>query len=469
MEPERKNLNFKNSYELTTLSEQILDASKQELYLSMRHMFIALNAFTYERDQRIFFLATDGTKIYYNPIKLIETYRNNPVDINRAILHMVMHCIFRHIYSGSDKDRQIWNLACDISAEYIIDRLTLSVVLKPDNDKKNKIYEEISENVKIFSAQNIYYWLIKKPEEYIEKLDTLKIFTVDEHDYWEKTSRSESGTDNETDDDTDEEKSNDRENKGSKKDNNRIENNEENSSKWENIARKIETQISISGNGRGDEKGNFTKILRAGNKKRMLYSDFLRKFAVLKERMNIDPDSFDYGFYHYSMELYKNMPLIEELEYKEEHKIEDFVIVLDTSGSCQADLIDKFLNITFDILGDENSFFEKVRIHIIQCDNEVQDDTVLSDVHDFMQFKDNFKIKGFGGTDFRPAFNYVNNLIDMKKLRPRGLIYFTDGYGTYPKIKPPYETAFVFVNDNEEKKDFPGWAMKIVVDEENLK
>ena len=28
-----------------------------------------------------------------------------------------------------------------------------------------------------------------------------------------------------------------------------------------------------------------------------------------------------------------------------------------------------------------------------------------------------------------------------------GLIYFTDGQGTYPARKPDYDTAFVFVDD----------------------
>ncbi len=58
--------------------------------------------------------------------------------------------------------------------------------------------------------------------------------------------------------------------------------------------------------------------------------------------MHIDMDSFDYGYYHYGLTLYGNIPLIEELEYKEETGIEDFVIVIDTSGSCASSLIQNF-------------------------------------------------------------------------------------------------------------------------------
>ena len=46
------------------------------------------------------------------------------------------------------------------------------------------------------------------------------------------------------------------------------------------------------------------------------------------------------------------MPLIEPLESKEVSRIEDFVIVIDTSMSCSGELIQRFLEETYDILCD---------------------------------------------------------------------------------------------------------------------
>ena len=47
------------------------------------------------------------------------------------------------------------------------------------------------------------------------------------------------------------------------------------------------------------------------------------------------------------------------------------------------------------------------------------------------------KIKGLGGTDFRPVFNLVDKLIlDKEFTNLKGLIYFTDGYGDFPAQKP---------------------------------
>lgn len=47
--------------------------------------------------------------------------------------------------------------------------------------------------------------------------------------------------------------------------------------------------------------------------------------------MHIDPDEFDYNFYTYGLSHYGNMPLIEPVEQREVRRIQDFVIVIDTS------------------------------------------------------------------------------------------------------------------------------------------
>ena len=52
--------------------------------------------------------------------------------------------------------------------------------------------------------------------------------------------------------------------------------------------------------------------------------------------------------------------------------------------------------------------------------------------------------------------------------RLKGLLYFTDGRGTYPSKMPPYETAFVFMKEDYEDVDVPPWAMKLVLEEEDL-
>ena len=182
--------------------------------------------------------------------------------------------------------------------------------------------------------------------------------------------------------------------------------------------------------------------------------------------MQVDMDSFDYIFYNYGMELYGNMPLIEPLETKEVQKIEDFVIVVDTSMSCKGELIRHFLEETYSVLSESEGFFRKIHVHILQCDDKVQEDVLITSHEEMREYMEHFTVRGFGGTDFRPAFMRVQELLQRSCFtKLRGLIYFTDGYGTFPVKKPPYETAFVFMKEDYRDVDVPPWAIKLIIDQ----
>ena len=353
---------------------------------------------------------------------------------------MIMHCLFRHIYDAEkykdEDDIQLWNLSCDICAEYLVDGIELSCVIKPENTKRQQIYKEILDKSRVLSAANIFYILKTQMNNQAQMWIASGEFEVDDHAYWHADQS-------------------DKDNRSSDEDNNKQE------EKWENAAKKMQSAMTFD-SGRGDTKGNLLKMLKAVNHKEISYRDFLRKFAVTRESMHVDMDSFDYGFYNYGMTVYGNMPLIEELEYREESRIKDFVIVIDTSGSCAFTLVQKFINETLGILTESDLFFEKIRLHIIQCDNQVQEDIVINDLKQAESFKDNFAVKGFGGTDFRPAFNYIEKLRQMGELKSlKGVLYFTDGYGIYPEHKPPYDVAFVFPEMYDADRIVPGWAIRV--------
>ena len=440
------------------LGRRILDTARQELFLGMRYLFSALNMLEYSENRQIAYVATDGSSLYYNPMLLAQRYKAEPTDVNRAFLHMVMHCLFRNIFEGSryesDEDRQLWDLACDICAEYLIDSIELSCVMKPENTERENIYRELSKSCRVFSAQNVYYVLKTQMRSSANKWSAAGIFYVDDHRYWyenRKENNGESG-DNSGDDDA---------NGGGQPDGG----NKKSEKQWEDAAKKLQSAMSFD-SGRGDTKGRLLRTLRAENHKEISYRDFLRKFAVVREKMHVDMDSFDYGYYNYGMTVYKNMPLIEELEYREESGIEDFVIVLDTSGSCAYSLIQRFIDTTFNILTESEVFFDKIKLHIVQCDNQIQEDTVITDISQAEAFKNNFTVRGFGGTDFRPAFNYIEKLRREGSLkRLKGVLYFTDGYGIYPSHRPAYDVAFVFPEMYDAERIVPGWAIRVELPE----
>ena len=162
------------------------------------------------------------------------------------------------------------------------------------------------------------------------------------------------------------------------------------------------------------------------------------------------------------------MPLIEPLESRETKKIREFVIVIDTSYSTSGELVEQFLRETVDILMQSDSFFADSVVRIIQCDNQVRSDVVITKQEQLQPFLDRFQLIGGGGTDFRPAFAYVNELVEQGAFKNlTGLLYFTDGKGIYPKKRPDYKTAFLFLGDYDETA-VPPWAMRLRLEPEEF-
>ena len=200
------------------------------------------------------------------------------------------------------------------------------------------------------------------------------------------------------------------------------------------------------------------------NRERYDYTAFLQKFAVRGEVMRLNLDEFDYIFYTYGLQLYQRMPLIEPLEYKEVKRIREFAVAIDTSGSVSGELVQTFVQKTYNVLKSTESFFSKINLHIIQCDAAVQEDVKITSQEEFDAYLESMTIRGLGGTDFRPVFAHVDALRDQGEFQNlKGLIYFTDGYGTFPAKKPDYDAAFVFVDEGVNNYDVPPWAIKLVL------
>ena len=244
---------------------------------------------------------------------------------------------------------------------------------------------------------------------------------------------------------------------------------QQNQKEWQDIREKMQTEMETFSKEASGEAGHLSEALQVENREKYDYREFLKKFSVLREEMKVDMDTFDYIFYNYGMEIYGNMPLIEPLETSEVKKIEDFVIVIDTSMSCKGELVRTFLEQTWQILSQAESFFRKINIRILQCDEKIQDDTKIENGEQLRYYMEHLEIKGQGGTDFRPAFLYVQQLLAEKQFHHlKGLLYFTDGYGTYPVKMPPYDVAFVFLEKDYQDVDVPDWAMKLILTEDEI-
>ncbi|EGC73478.1 hypothetical protein HMPREF0490_02897 [Lachnospiraceae bacterium 6_1_37FAA] len=420
--------------------------ARNELYLSMRFLDVSLSRFFFLPETNITGMGTDGFGIYFYPDALIYLYKKDRIYINRAYLHIVFHCLFGHLTIPKTVDTALWDLAADIAVESIIDGLSVRAVRRYVSPYRKKVYQSLREKMKVLTVAGIYQVLEEKEagreeDTWIGEADFEKLrgeFFVDDHQLWNQEIPPQKMM--------------------------------ERQKEWKEENEKLQTKMETFAKEASEDAEALAEQVRVENRTRYDYKKFLRKFSVLKEEIQVDPDTFDYIFYHYGMEMFGNVPLIEPQETKEVHKVEDFVIAVDTSMSCKEELIRKFLEQTYSVLSESESFFRKICVHIIQCDDKVQSDVVIHNQEEMERYMEQFEIHGFGGTDFRPVFGYVNELIAKKAFRRlRGLIYFTDGYGTFPAKKPLYETAFVFLKEDYSDVDVPAWAMKLILEPEQLR
>ena len=425
------------------ICRKILESSRNALYINMRYLDVALSSLAWEITTDIPRIGTDGLKIAYEPHYLADLYRENPMLVNRVYLHMVFHCIFRHLFRPCPEDRELWNLSCDMAVEALIDGMHHRSIRMGVHPFRRAVYDELRKTLKVLTAEGIYRELKKADYRPEQRARMVQEFCIDDHTYWPAPPEEE----------------------GPKPPSPLMAKLKKH---WKDVSDRMQTELSI-GREAGTEDGDLSDELAVENRERYDYRTFLRKFAVLKEEMQIDPDSFDYVFYSYGLRMYGNMPLIEPQEWKETHKIEEFVIVIDTSMSCSGDLVRKFLEETYHILAETESFFRKVHIRILQCDDAVRADQLITTGEELKEYMDHLQLYGDGGTDFRPAFTYVQQLIDQGEFKNlKGLLYFTDGKGTFPRKRPPYDAAFILFREDYKEVSVPPWAIRLMLDEEDL-
>lgn len=420
------------------LCTRILQNSRNELYLNMRYLDLSLSSLGFEMDPACRGLGTDGFVIYYHGEYLCDLYRRGRVLVNRAYLHMVLHCLFCHMDTMGRREGRMWNLSCDIAVESVIDGLYLKCVHIQTPPFRMDWYGRLRQRLQVLNAEGVYKALeeMKLTERQLERLEAE--FLVDDHQYWQLPP--------------------DAPKTGVVRQN-----------QWSNNREKLQTEMETMGNQQDEDTKSLLEQVQVENRSRYDYRRFLQKFSVLREEMQVDEDSFDYVFYTYGLSLYGNMPLVEPLESKEVSRIEDFVLVIDTSMSCSGDLVRRFLEETYSVLCQSDSYFKKTNIHIIQCDDQVQQDRRITCRQEMEAYMQEFSIIGQGGTDFRPAFEYVNQMLGRGEFhRLKGLLYFTDGEGIYPVKRPVYDTAFVFVKEQYTDISVPAWAMKVILEPEQL-
>ena len=152
---------------LEQMGFRILDAVRTELLLSMRFMAPALNSLGFKMDLATSSAGTDAAYIRFNPGFLLQVYVERPRRMNRMYMHMLIHCLFRHMFSARDReDPELWDLCCDIAAESVVDSMTYDVIARSHSTFREGWYEKLKSEITILTAEKIYAWFLERDRDY---------------------------------------------------------------------------------------------------------------------------------------------------------------------------------------------------------------------------------------------------------------------------------------------------------------
>jgi len=412
---------------INELAQNVIEYSRNSILVKMPFLNRALFSLKLKESEDLNF-CSDGYYLYYKPSYVISEYKNDNDYFIRGYLHIIMHFLYHHNIVNEVIDFDTWALACDIAVENTINNLDIT---NNNEDSQKEIINQLSKVISSFNAETIYKYY-KRNNVDKDELKAIRLaFFKDEHGLWFNG---------------------DKEIKEARN--------------WQDISRSIQTDLQTY---HKDTNNYLAQNLSEVNAHKTSLKYFLKRFGQSEEILKTSLEDIDIMLYTYGLNMYKNIPIVENEEFKEDKKIRDLVIAIDTSGSVKGELVEKFVNYAYSILCDSDNLSNDLNLYLIQCDDKIEDVRLIHNKKELDDYINHLELKGFNETDFRPVFEYVNNLIDERKIKElKGLIYFTDGKGIYPKMKTKYKSAFVIYQKRYEYIEVPPWALKVELMEDDI-
>lgn len=389
--------------------------------------------------------ACDTRRIYINPLYTADKRKEQLIGM---LMHLVVHLIMQHGKRSGLRNKDIWSLSTDIATRLIVDdareKLGDSKTLKSklsrnqnqfgyDSSILDKFWEiepvtPIPEHLRNESADGVF----KTLSDYANSLDGIQE-VVDEKEkkdrkdkiHWRSTVNPEvmdevheySGIDNPCgfgyamdvflENTSDEVQS--------------LEDN-----RFAGIVRNGVMGRDI-GNLPGSMKAMIDELVNPKIPWYTLLAQYIQK-AVISDWKWVRPNKRMIG-----MDINLPSTVRENL---------NIVVAVDTSGSISNEELTKFTSETHSILTSVAS----VKMILIDCDIKIQNIVEIENG----QSLDGTKLPwegrpwtGRGGTSFIPVFEHV----EEQGWNPELLIYFTDGYGSFPTSEPMYPVVWIMTTD----------------------
>ena len=184
----------------------------------------------------------------------------------------------------------------------------------------------------------------------------------------------------------------------------------------------------------GSAAGAFQRELGALQKSRIDWRALLRVW--LTDRLKSDWSSFPFSKKHLHRGLFLPSLGVEAPR--------EVVFAIDTSGSMDDQTLAK-------LLGELRAFREAFpcRVTLLQADAAIQEVRVF-EAMDGVEVPQRMAMKGRGGTDFRPVFQWL-----AREAPDAVLLYATDGFGAFPKSAPPSPVLWLLTTPHVDATKIP--------------
>ena len=409
-----------NTKEMELKKTALKEAESARAQLLVRQPFIGMLAMRMELvtvvDSRLPTACTDGSTIFFSAPFLMELSNEQRIFL---MAHELWHCVFLHFKRKGNRDQQRFNYAADLEVDFMLQQQGFDTIeILPHK-----------EEWKGLSAEAIYE-LLDEQQQRPESAD-VHIYAADT-DVLCENGRPEEGGDKAEDDGSGTQKS------GAGTDGKWVRDDDYQpmiepraERKWRQWVVSAAQQVKRS---KGDLPAYLEQMIKDRYQPELSWKEILQQFV-------------SYCFGGSRQWLPPNRRHIHQGLFLPSRK-DDFlsvVVAIDTSGSTMEDLPD-FLA---ELKGIVTSF-GRYDVTLIECDTEVKNVRNFSEWDPFEY--EEFDFHGFGGTDFRPVFKYINENIAEPKL----LIFMTDGYGDAPANPPEYPMLWVLTSDGEPPADW-GW------------
>ncbi|MBQ2717422.1 MAG: hypothetical protein IJF75_02350 [Clostridia bacterium] len=399
-----------------------LKTSRMRLLVNHSFYGMLLMHLKYSLDLECQTAYTDGEKIAFSPSFMDEL---SDGELDFVMMHEIMHVALLHCFRGTDFDKELFNIACDIV-------VNSNILLSNNMDKKAITLNKYGESMHLapdgneghlYTAEEVYKMLEKSAKSLSEQ-------------------KSRDGKEKE------EENSNKNGKNSSSKSQKCKRNGFDDHSKWQEGINKDETLSEVWVK-RVTDIVETVSVLDPSNARGLLPLSAKRLVDNLKKAQTdwrtvlnnfIQEDITDYSFSPPDKRFDGFDFYLPDFNEKDE-TVKDVLFMIDTSGSMSNDMIRTCFS---EIKGAIESFNGKLQGLLGFFDAAIYPPEPFNTVDEMLKIP----ALGGGGTSFEIIFKYVEEY--MLDNPPTCIVVLTDGYAPFPEEKVARDIPVLWIINNEE-------------------